>query len=161
MTFVTGVVTGCFAVAMSKSVELLTESKLVFVQNVLSSSESDFSIFIAFIWWWFFGSIMVAIATGMVRSDGGWPLLGGSVGVQLAAGWLLGAREGGGRTACTLAVSRVDRPAVTRPCQPRGADAPTRGGGHQPIPSMRLSMHHPCAYPCVIPPLKGLEGVHG
>ena len=94
VTFITGVLTGFFAVAMSKSVSLLISWKLNFIQNTimptpLCSKVGDVPaplymngtampeeacvdscghcILIGFLFFCLYGSVLVTIATSMVR----------------------------------------------------------------------------------------------
>ncbi len=68
VTFVIGVVTGCFAVALGKCNGILIDSKLEFIQTQMDNYEGNtpLAAFVGFLWFWLFGAIMVAIATSMV-----------------------------------------------------------------------------------------------
>jgi hypothetical protein len=69
VTFAVGVITGCFAVALSKCVSILVSSKLLFIQNQMNLYEEEpaMAAFIGLLWFVLFGGIMVSIATSMVR----------------------------------------------------------------------------------------------
>ncbi len=70
VTFVTGVITGFFAVAMSKSVAALIEQKNEFIQTrLLDNDATPMSIFLGFISYWVFGSVLVSIGTSLVRAE--------------------------------------------------------------------------------------------
>ena len=95
VTFVIGVVTGCFAVALGKCVAFLVESKLDFIQAQMdkqmpppevliledgsvevgeSSGNKSLAVLYAGLWYWLFGSVLAALATSMVSgSDGTTP----------------------------------------------------------------------------------------
>lgn len=66
ITLFTGIITGFFAVGLTKSVGVLSEYKMEMVNETLEK-EGGINIFLAFLKFWIFGSILVSIATGMVR----------------------------------------------------------------------------------------------
>ena len=75
ITFAIGVITGCFAVALSKCVGIIMESKLEFIQGAMEAYEeteteaqnTPMAAFVGLLWFVLFGGIMVSIATSMVQ----------------------------------------------------------------------------------------------
>ncbi len=65
VTAATGIVTGCFAVALTKACGALTGWKL----DVLRSSHANDAparTLVSFLWFWFIGSCLVTLATALV-----------------------------------------------------------------------------------------------
>lgn len=85
VTFVIGVITGCFAVGMSKCVLFLIEKKLHFIQDAMDAQiqsevaeghdmeppttgkEYYLAVLYGGLWYWLFGSILGTLATSMVQ----------------------------------------------------------------------------------------------
>jgi hypothetical protein len=66
ITFFTGIITGAFAVMMSKSVNAITEWRLEHIQEILDEGRKS-RIFVAYLWNCAFSSGLVILATAMVQ----------------------------------------------------------------------------------------------
>ncbi|GIL89138.1 hypothetical protein Vretimale_16173 [Volvox reticuliferus] len=86
VTTMTGIVTGCFAVAMTKACGAITEWKLDILRDS-HEKEAPARTLISFLWFWLIGGCLVTLATALVQY---WAPASAGAGVTLVMAYLNG-----------------------------------------------------------------------
>ncbi|GLI59663.1 hypothetical protein VaNZ11_001600 [Volvox africanus] len=86
VTTMTGIVTGCFAVAMTKACGAITEWKLDILRDS-HEKEAPARTLVSFLWFWLIGGCLVTLATALVQY---WAPASAGAGVTLVMAYLNG-----------------------------------------------------------------------